>query len=217
MRARVIRAPRAEGERWSAPALQSGAAPARDRHEFAPSASSGNADVSEYKHGREEGFASGYEDGLEAARAELSASLATLAALTAGVREPMAKLDEQVDQELARLAMAIARQVVRRELSSDPQQIVAVVREARAALSDVRGRLRIALHPDEAPVVRGMFSEDESLSGIEVAEDPAIARGGCTLTTDVSFVDAQVETRLARLAVQLLGDERADADGEARP
>ena len=129
----------------------------------------------------------------------------------------MAKLDEQVDQELARLAMAIARQVVRRELSSDPQQIVAVVREARSALSDVRGRLRIALHPDEAPVVRGMFSEDESLSGIEVDEDPAIARGGCTLTTDVSFVDAQVETRLARLAVQLLGDERADGDDEARP
>jgi len=217
MRARVIRAPRADGERWSAPALRAGAAPARDLREFAPSSSSGDADAPEYKQGREEGFASGYEEGLQAARAELSTGLATLAALTAGVREPMAKLDEQVDQELARLAMAIARQVVRRELSSDPQQIVAVVREARSALSDVRGRLRIALHPDEAPVVRGMFSEDESLSGIEVAEDPAIARGGCTLTTDVSFVDAQVETRLARLAVQLLGDERADGDDEARP
>lgn len=218
MRPRVIRPTGASAERWAAPALRAGAADAaRGRAApgpgFAPDTRGGTAAVDEdYRQGREEGFARGHAEGLEAARAETAATLAALSALAGNLLEPLARLDEQVDDELARLALAVARQVVRRELTSDPQQIAAVVREARGALNDVRGRLRIALHPDEAPLVRRLFSDDETLAGVDVEEDPSITRGGCTLSTDVSFVDATVETRIARIAVQLLGDERQRAD-----
>jgi flagellar assembly protein FliH len=80
-------------------------------------------------------------------------------------------------------------------------------------LGTVAGPLRIGVHPDDAGLVRRMFTEDEELSKVRVEEDPSLSRGGCTLATDHSFIDATVETRIARLAVQLLGDERgAQAD-----
>ena len=218
-RARVIRGS-GNGERWAGPALDS---PVRTSSpvggQFRAAENAQDSAAAEFKQGHEEGFAKGYEEGLRAAQAQAQQNLQVLANLTAYVREPLAVLEEQVDDELVRLVLAITRQVVRREVRTDPQQIAAVVREARAALDDVRGNLRIALHPEEAALVRGMFSADESLGGIVIEEDPSITRGGCTLSSDVSFIDARVESRIAQIAVDLLGDERAPkpekADGQA--
>jgi len=197
MRARVVRPASAAGvQPWRAPALggESDTAPA--------------ADAQEVRRGYDDGFARGYEEGLRAAEEEMHASVRAIAALTESLRAPVAKLEEHVDDELVRLTLAIARQVIRRELRSDPDQIAAVVKEARASLASVQGAVRIGLHPDDAPLVRRMFSDDDALAGVQVLEDPIVSRGGCTVTTDTAFVDATVETRVARIAVQLLGDER---------
>jgi len=211
VKARVLRGTGDGGERWVAPVLSMGqGSPPREMHDFTTS----NApEVSSHELGREEGFAQGREEGLAAARQEMAANLGLLSELVRRVREPMGDLDEQVDQELSRLALTIAQQVLRRELATDPQQIVAVVKEARAALRDVHGTLRIAAHPDEAQAVRNMFSENEALSGVQVEEDPTMARGGCVVSTDVSLVDARIETRVAQIATQLLGDTRAQEPG----
>ena len=186
MRTRVVRPASADGvQPWRAPALgvAQAAAPAPD--------------AQEERRGYEDGFARGYEEGLRAAEGEMSASVRAIAALTESLRAPVAKLEEHVDDELVRLTLAIARQVIRRELRSDPDQIAAVVKEARSSLASVQGAVRIALHPDDAPLVRRMFSDDEALTGVQVVEDPVISRGGCTVTTDTAFVDATVETRVA--------------------
>jgi len=207
MRARVVRPGNVAGmQPWQAPALGAAAAATHA------------ADAQEVRRGYDDGFASGYEEGLRAAEEEMRASVGAIGALTETLRAPVAKLEEHVDDELVRLTLAIARQVIRRELRSDPEQIAAVVREARASLVTVQGTVRIALHPDDAPLVRRMFSDDETLAGVQVHEDPVVSRGGCTVTTDTAFVDASVETRIARIAVQLLGDEReAGAPAESTP
>ena len=212
MRARVIRGSK-EGERWTAPAL--------DAADFVASAVvesfRRNCDVhddpvveskTEFIQGREEGFAQGLQEGKQQAMSLMQEQLRTLSQITAYAREPLALIDERIDDELVRLVICIARQVIRREVSINPEQTVAVVREARAVLSDVQGNLTIALHPDEAAFVREIFSGDESLSGVVVEEDPSITRGGCTLNTEISFVDAKIESRIAQVAVELLGDER---------
>ena len=197
MRTRVVRPASAQGvQPWRAPALGD------------PPSAEPAADAQEARRGYDDGFARGYEEGLRAAEAEMNASVRAIAALTESLRAPVAKLEEHVDDELVRLTLAIARQVIRRELRSDPDQIAAVVKEARASLATVQGTVRIGLHPDDAPLVRRMFSDDEGLAGLQVVEDPVLSRGGCTVTTDTAFVDATVETRVARIAVQLLGDER---------
>jgi len=207
MRARVIRGAAGGAARWPAPALGTGPHASRAgaaRFEAAPGVAPEPAQ--QHEAGREEGFARGYQDGLEAARAETAASLAALAALTESVRAPLAHADAALDDELARLALAVARAVLGREAATDPESVAAVLREARAALGEVRGRLRIHLNPAQAPHVRRAFAGDAALAAADVVEDPAVACGGCTLACESSFVDATLEARIARIAAQLLGD-----------
>jgi flagellar assembly protein FliH len=200
----VVRlAPESALQPWRAPDLHDGTRP------MLP------AEEREARRGYDEGFAKGYQDGLQEAEREMSASVKQIAAFTESLRQPVEKLADHVDDELVRLTLAIARQVIRRELRSDPDQIATMVKAARASLSNVQGILRISLHPDDAPLVRRMFSDEQSLESVQILEDPSISRGGCGVSSDTSFVDATVETRIARLAVQLLGDERES--GAANP
>ena len=50
--------------------------------------------------------------------------------------------------------MALARQIVRRELKTDPTQIIGIIREAIAALPVAARDVRVHLHPEDAAVVR---------------------------------------------------------------
>ena len=127
----------------------------------------------------------------------------------AQVHLPLVQLDEQVETALCQMSLAIAQQVVRREIELDPGQVLGVVREARTALSEVRGILHIAVNPREAQRVRELFGSDDAASGVQIDEDPGISAGGCTLRTQVSLVDATIEARIAQVAAQLLGDSRA--------
>ena len=188
---------------WSPPGLGNGAAGAG---EPAPAVNP------ELERGYEDGFKEGREAGLAAARDEMKSSLDVLASMLSNAARPLAFVDEVLEDELTRLAIAIAKQVIRRELHTDPNQVAAVVREVRKSLGAVTGKLRINAHPDDAAVIRRLFTDHEELSSVQIEDDPSIQRGGCTVFTDASFVDATVETRIARIAVQLLGDERGGAD-----
>jgi flagellar assembly protein FliH len=106
------------------------------------------------RQAREEGFAAGYKDGLAQAQAEMTARAATLDKLMAALSQPFVELDQQVEQELVALAIAIAQQMVRRELKTSPGEIVAVVREAVTALPVSRRSVQLYLHPEDAKLVR---------------------------------------------------------------
>lgn len=160
------------------------------------------------KHAREEGFAVGYKEGLAQARAQIAVQVSTFRRLMATLSRPFADLDEQVEQELVALATAIARQVVRRELKSEPGEIVAVVREAMAALPVAKRSVQLHLHPEDAKLVRDALALSDEERPWRIVEDPALTRGGCRVTTDTSHVDATLEKRFAALVATMMGTER---------
>jgi flagellar assembly protein FliH len=104
--------------------------------------------------------------------------------------------------------MALARQIVRRELKTDPTQIIGIIREAIAALPVAARDVRVHLHPEDAAVVRENLSPTENESAWTLVEDPVMARGGCQVTTASSRIDARLETRLTSILSELLGTER---------
>ncbi len=106
--------------------------------------------------------------------------------------------------------MALARQIVRRELKSDPTQIIGIIREAIAALPVAARDVRVHLHPEDAAVVRQNLAPTESERAWSIVEDPVMARGGCQITTPTSRIDARLETRLGAILSELLGTERQD-------
>jgi len=162
------------------------------------------------KQAYEEGFAQGHKDGSEAGQTQIQARARRLDQLMTSLATPFAELDQRVEQELVTLAMAVARQLVRRELKTDPGQIVAVVREALSALPVASQNVRLHLHPEDAALVRAALSLTEGEHAWRIIEDGLQNRGGCQLVTDTSRIDAGVETRLAAIIATVLGGERGD-------
>jgi flagellar assembly protein FliH len=170
----------------------------------------GLVDLQEEAH--KEAFAQGLAEGREAGKAEVKAQVERIAGMFYDLAKPFEQLDHEVERELLTLAMALARQIVRRELKTDPTQIIGIIREAIAALPVAAREVRVHLHPEDATVVRENLAPTESERAWTIVEDPVMARGGCQVTTTTSRVDARLETRLGSILSELLGTERGAAN-----
>jgi flagellar assembly protein FliH len=155
-----------------------------------------------------EAFEQGLAEGREAGRGQVQAQVEQLAGMFYDLAKPFEELDAQVERELLTLAMALARQIVRRELKTDPTQIIGIIREAISTLPVAAREVRVHLHPEDAAVVRQNLAPTESERAWAIVEDPVMARGGCQITTATSRIDARLETRLGSILSELLGTER---------
>jgi flagellar assembly protein FliH len=185
---------------WAAPDMDGPAVP----HKMATVG--GLADLQAEAH--KEAFEQGLAEGREAGRAEVHAQVERLAGMFYDLAKPFEQLDAEVERELLSLAMALARQIVRRELKADPTQIIGIIREAIAALPVAAREVRVHLHPEDAAVVKQHLAPTENERAWQIIEDPVMARGGCRISSATSRIDARLETRLGSILSELLGGER---------
>jgi len=157
-----------------------------------------------FQQGFDEGSKKGYDDNLHL----LQSQAATLVSLLESLSEPFKHLDEEVEKELVKLSIAIATQMIRREIKLDPGQIIAVIRESINVLPLASQKISLKLHPEDAELVRSALALDEMSPSWAIIEDPLITRGGCEVNTDISHVNATVEHRLAAVIATLLGGQR---------
>ncbi|HTT03818.1 MAG TPA: flagellar assembly protein FliH [Steroidobacteraceae bacterium] len=202
-----------EAATWQLPVLGGQVLPGRRRSE--------NLTAIE-REAWEQGHAQGREAGLAAAQQEARASaeqaerrVQQLQAILDLMARPLADLDQQVQRQLALLASAIARQIIRRELKTQPDEIVAVVRETVGLLPIVARQVRVHLHPEDAELVRSRLASASGERAWSIVEDPMLARGGCRVTSETSSVDAQLEQRLGAAIATMLGDDRAHSSAPA--
>lgn len=163
------------------------------------------------REAREAGHAAGLAEGRAAARAELDERLARLDNILRAAARPLDKLDDAAEQELARLALVIARQVIGHELKTSPALIARTVQQAALALPAATRALRVYLHADDLALLREL---DAVESHWQLLPDPSLQRGDCRLESESSRLDARVETRLAAIAEAVFGDD-AEEDPEA--
>lgn len=157
------------------------------------------------QRGYEEGFARGREEALAIGRQELQAQVAVLQRLMQALTRPFAELDEAVETSLLELATTIARQIIRRELTADPELILAVIHDAIAMLPVAARRITLQLHPEDAHLVRQHMPAPLEEDLWRLVEDASCARGGCIVTTEHSRLDATIEQQVARIADAVLG------------
>lgn len=192
--------------RWELPEV--GAPKATDNAAEAPAALPTVADLEGLeREARDAGYAAGLAEGRAAADAELRERLASFDSILHAAARPLAALDDATEQELARLALVIARRVVAHELKTAPMLIVRTVREAALALPSATRALRVYLHPDDLALLREL---DASEPHWQLLPDPDMQRGDCLLESASSRLDAKVETRLAAIADAIFGDETSE-------
>jgi flagellar assembly protein FliH len=160
--------------------------------------------------------AQGRAQGLAAAQREIDAKLKALEEQGRSLRlaldalaRPLAHVDDEVHAQIAELALALAHGLLRRELRADPSQVIGMVRETVALLPASTNGVRIALHPEDAALVRERLQVAGPESAWAIIDDPVLGRGDCRVHTDYAQIDARVEMRLKTMLVELLGDERS--------
>jgi flagellar assembly protein FliH len=164
-----------------------------------------------WEHGFKDGHVEGVRKGeaeLRARIAEVDVKLAALDAIMGTLAKPLDELDNQVEQELTRLTLSIAKHLVRRELKLDPGQVIGIIRHTVSLLPLSARKIKIHLHPDDAAIVREKLTPASGEQEWQLAEDPLMARGGCRLTTENSSIDARFEASVAAALSGLLGDDR---------
>ncbi len=161
-----------------------------------------------------EAFQQGLREGTAAGREQVHSQVERLDQLLTDLARPLSDVDETVQRELVQLAMALARQIVRRELRQDPTQIIGIVREAIGQLPVAARDVRVQLHPEDAAIVREHLAPAENERAWALVEDPMMMRGGCQVISASSRIDVRLEKRLGALLSELMGSER---DPEARP
>jgi len=171
-----------------------------------------------YEAARAEGHAAGLAEGRalgaaqaraegEARQREIGAELLAVLAMAA---RPLETLDGEVENALVDLTICIARQIIRRELRTNPGEVVAVVREALGQLPMATRERKLYLHPEDIPMVRQALGLADSEHGWRLEADPLLTRGGCLVETETSYIDATVESRIAAVVRDLLGGEREE-------
>jgi flagellar assembly protein FliH len=168
-----------------------------------------------FNMGRKEGRSQGYKEGREQVESESQELFQRLEALFNSLANPVSQLDDELETSIAELTLAIARQLVRREIKIEPGEIVAVVREAVRALPISARNPTIYLHPEDMQLVRNALSLGDDEKTYRFEEDLLLVRGDCRVETESSYIDASIEARLSAIAANMLGDDRRHDEGKS--
>jgi flagellar assembly protein FliH len=193
--------PKASGFNPAKPAAAAAPAPAEPPPPPAP-------DIHEQLHAaRQTGYQDGYRDGMAALDAfkqsfaqQMSAQIGTL---VKGFDTEMRALEDDMAASIARIAVELARQVVRSEVEQRPELISRVAHDAVEALQLSARHVRVRVHPDDYPLVQAGAGEELHAREAQLIPDAEVPRGGVKVDADVASVDATLATRWQQAAASL--------------
>lgn len=154
------------------------------------------------KKDMDEAYARGQRDAMSTAAGRLESSAQALAAALKQVDQLRTQMAENSRDDMLRLVMAIAEQIIRREVSVHADIINQVIGEALKA--SVRAdHYRIKVSPADLAAVNEhkplFLASISGLKNLMVESDPAVTAGGCKIESDLGAVDATLETQLAAI------------------
>ncbi len=144
----------------------------------------------------ESGFREGEKSGLEIAGKKVEALMSRYAETIEELGRLKPMLYEQVEREVVKLALQVARKIVHREVTVDQEIIQTLV---RVALSHVAVKSAVTVHLNPADYTfmlehRKISPEQEDgHHTIVLLADKSIERGGCLVETECGDVDARIE------------------------
>jgi flagellar assembly protein FliH len=147
---------------------------------------------------RQAAFQEGLHQGREEAAAEVRNATDRLARTLQDLAQVKKKIRSEAEQEVVKLSLAIARRILYRELSTDPESIQGIV---VAALQKLQNReiSRVRVYPAGAPAVRAALERIGVSGAPEVVQDASLASGALLFETVLGELDASVETQLQEI------------------
>jgi flagellar assembly protein FliH len=149
-----------------------------------------------------EAHAAGVHEGEAAGRSRAAAELQPVVERLARAIDELAnlrsRLRSEAEGDLIKLALAIARRVLRRELAIDPEALHGLV---LAALEKLQAQeiCRVKVHPSHAAAVTACLARAVTGSPVEVIPDSSREPGAIIFETSRGNLDVSVESQLQEI------------------
>jgi flagellar assembly protein FliH len=164
---------------------------------------------------RQQGYAEGFVQGRAQAMLETQRQIneftsnqgkeaaRQFAALLESARTQLDTAEQMAAQGVLELACELARQVLRHEISGNPNVLLPVIREALGMLFADSRSVQVKLNPMDLDVLQDIVREEFPNVPLALSADPSITRGGCVIEAGGTVVDGRLEKRWARAISQL--------------
>jgi flagellar assembly protein FliH len=146
----------------------------------------------------ESGFRKGQGLGEEQAAALMEPVVARLARTIEELSGQRRRMRREAEEDVVRLALAIGRRILHRELSIDPEALLGVVKAALTKLERHEVN-RVRVHPADLIMVKRHFEQLDLSGPIEVVADSSLERGAVVFETPRGNLDASLETQLLEI------------------
>lgn len=152
-------------------------------------------------------FLKGYSQGEDAGREAAIARTQTLARTLSGALDDVVTLRKETlrgsEQQVVRLAFALAQRIVQREINVDRSLLVGMARAALDRLADYT-TATIRLNPEDCALVAGAVSSSGPDAHVNVIADASVALGGCVVESDFGSMDVSPHAQFEELARGIL-------------
>jgi len=177
---------------------------------------------------RQAGYAEGFEQGhaqatLEGQR-QINEYIATqgqdaaqhFASLFASAQDQIEQSQQTMAKGVLELACELARQIVRRELSTNPNALQPVIREALGMLTVDTKMAAVRMNPVDLDVFADELQREFPNLKITAVTDPSVTAGGCLVEAAGTVIDGSVERRWHKTVASLGLESSWEQDDDAR-
>ena len=148
---------------------------------------------------QQDAHASGVEAGRIQGRAEVQGSadaeIQRALGMVAQVEQLRIQSAKQSESDIVELALAMARKVIHREASLDPDIVVVQVREIISSIVE-KGLIRVLVHPGDVEYLltfrQSFVGADGTPVQLSIEPDETIQPGGCIIESSQYFINATI-------------------------
>lgn len=155
----------------------------------------------------QEAFAQGYAEGERIGKQMGEKMVETVVKRydqnIAGLVDAHRKMAESMEEETVRLALEIARKIVQRELTLDPDLVAAL---AAVALKRVPGHQGIAIRTSRHDFNRVNAAVADVNPAVTIKEDATLERGDFIVETNQTLLDGRVSTQIDAIGKALFDE-----------
>jgi flagellar biosynthesis/type III secretory pathway protein FliH len=155
------------------------------------------------KEAQEAGWEAGYSKAHWVVANEMEHAITTLHRIIQSAIEAKAQFLREAQTELSQLAIAIARKIINKELSINPNVITDIVAQTIEA-AGIQGACRIRVNPKDYELLRPHWDAVALLQqpeqSWELVADERMEVGDCLIETGGGTIDARIETQLEQIS-----------------
>jgi len=132
---------------------------------------------------------------IEKLEKEVKLTLKLFKEMIKGIEEEKCKMIAEGKREIVKVAMAIAKKIIKRETQIDPDIILRVAESAFKQIIDAK-KIVVKVNSEDKKKIKEMIDLKKEGSDIRIEEDGKVQRGGCLIITDKEIIDAQIDHQI---------------------